>query len=106
MRKKLFRVLMQLLGYLPKYPSEPYCLKKQWTIRSFESLKLHNCIHKGKHGLPCKNLIWLRYQGERAINLQLLRFMGWTNSQIIVRIDAEIRQLWLPESDRIIRVIK
>lgn len=84
MREKLFRVLMQWLGCLPTFPSEPYCLKKLWNIRSFESLEQHNCLHKEKLGLPCKNLTWMPFIGL-PINLQLLRFMGWENLKVMAK---------------------
>jgi len=96
LKQKLFRLLMQILGYLPKAPSEPYCRKKMWTIRSFESLEKHNCLHRGKYGLPCPHLEWYLYEG-RAINLQLLRFMGWENSEFMAKVDAKIQEAWLPK---------
>ena len=97
MKTKLFRSLMQFLGFLPKIPCQPYCMKKLWLIKSFENLQQHNCLNKDKHGLiPCKNLRWYVYNGEH-INLQLLRFMGWENSKFIAKIDAEIQQSWLPK---------
>ena len=96
LKQKLFRLLMQILGYMPKIPSSPYCQKKMWGIRSFESLEKHNCLHRGKYGLLCPHLKWYIFQGG-SIDVELLRFMGWENSAFIAEVKAKIQESWLPK---------
>jgi hypothetical protein len=81
-------MVLQKTGLVPNELKEPYCNLRLCDIFTAEYILKHNCL-KRCDGLPCKDLIWLDYNGCRWLDAGILKLLGWVKQYQKLRLQSE-----------------